>query len=112
MRLILVTTAALAATTLAGCGQSEAAFREEYRASAITACTNGAQSAGGALAGMDFERMCTCSIDRYMESKSVAELRTEQQASAVPPEAQAALQQCVAEQMGAAMQGNEAAPAE
>lgn len=99
MRLILV--AALCSAALSGCGESEAAFRDAYRTRAVESCADGARSAGAsAPPGVDFQRMCECSVHRYMQSRSLDQLRQEEDQTTTPPEARAALQQCLMEQMG------------
>ena len=102
MRLILTAALIFSAAALSGCGESEAAFRDAYRSRAVESCTNGARSVGaGAPKGLDFARVCECSVDRYMESRSIDQLRGEEDQTTAPPEARAALQQCLMEQMNA-----------
>ena len=114
MRLILAAATACTAAALSGCGEGEAAFRDSYRTQSIESCAQGMR-AGSAMAppGLDFDRICECSVDRYMETKTVAELRSEEDSQTPPPEARRAIEQCLAEQMGgtAAAAANGAAPA-
>jgi len=110
MRLILVAATILGAVGLSGCGESEAAFRDAYRTRAVEACANGARSAAaGAPPGINFDRMCECSVDKYMENRTVEQLRSEENQTEAPPEAKAALQQCLTEQMNPT--ANQSAPA-
>lgn len=113
MRLILAAAAACTAAALSGCGEGEAAFRDSYRTQSITSCAQGMR-AGSAMAppGLDLDRICECSVDRYMETRTVAQLRSEENSTTPPPEARRAIEQCLAEQMGgtAAAAADEAAP--
>ena len=76
---------------LAGC-QSEEDFRQRWRETAVGACVQQAR-AGGLPQGIDTARLCNCSIDRLMEGKSAAELRSYRPR----PEDSEAAQQCAAE---------------
>ena len=81
----------LLAAMLPGC-QSEDQFRQRWRETAGGACVQQAQTAG-LPQGVDPGRLCNCSIDRLMEGKSAAELRSYRPT----PEDSAAAQQCAAE---------------
>lgn len=76
---------------LPGC-QSEDQFRQRWRETAVGACVQQART-GGLPQGLDATRLCNCSIDRLMEGKSAAELRSYRPT----PEDSAAAQQCAAE---------------
>lgn len=107
MRPILsASVAAMLAAPLAGCGESDDAFRSAYRARSVESCAAGARSAAAnAPAGLDFQRMCECAVDRYMANTSVEDLRAQEKQSQAPPAAQQALQQCLTEQMRASAKG-------
>jgi len=84
---------------LAGCGQGSAfdeAFRNSFRESAVSSCVAASRATPAAPQGVDWQRLCSCSVDRMMEGKSAAELRRLQGDS---PEQMEAVRQC-ATQMG------------
>lgn len=81
----------LLAAMLPAC-QSEDQFRQRWRETAVGACVQQAQ-AGGLPQGLDAGRLCNCSIDRLMEGKSAAELRSYRP----QPEDSEAAQRCAAE---------------
>ena len=72
--------------------QSEDDFRQRWRETAVGACVQQART-GGLPQGLDPARLCNCSIDRLMEGKSVAELRSYRP----QPEDSEAAQRCAAE---------------
>lgn len=76
---------------LAGC-QSEEDYKLRWRETAVGACVQQARS-GGLPEGIDPARLCNCSIDRLMEGKSAAELRSYRP----QPEDSEAAQRCAAE---------------
>lgn len=93
--------AALVLLPLAGCGQGSAfdeAFRNSYREKGVQTCatqarTAMAQSGRAAPAGVDFDRICACAVDRIMAGKSARELMS-------PPDdatQRAAVEQCAAQ---------------
>ncbi|HYJ53720.1 MAG TPA: hypothetical protein VEW04_11170 [Allosphingosinicella sp.] len=101
MRFILIggtVTIFLAST---GCGEGSAfdnGIRDGFRRTAVESCIS--SSRGTPMpAGFNWERLCGCAIDRYMEGKSGADLRS---ADPSDPALRAATQQCAMEQMGAA----------
>ena len=67
---------ALIGAALTGC-QSEDEFRQRWRETAVNACVQETQRREEARA-LDPNRFCNCSIDKIMEGKSVAELRSYQ----------------------------------
>ena len=81
----------LLAATVTGC-QSEEQFRQRWRETAVGACVQQAR-AGGLPQGIDSARLCNCSIDRLMEGKSAADLRSYRPR----PEDSEAAQRCAAE---------------
>jgi len=81
----------LLAATVTGC-QSEEQFRQRWRETAVGACVQQAR-AGGLPQGIDTARLCNCSIDRLMEGKSAADLRSYRPR----PEDSEAAQRCAAE---------------
>jgi hypothetical protein len=76
---------------LAGC-QSEEDYRQRWRETAVGACVQQART-GGLPQGIDPARLCNCSIDRLMEGKSAADLRSYRPQ---PADSEAA-QRCAAE---------------
>ena len=76
---------------LPGC-QSEEDYKLRWRETAVNACVQQARS-GGLPQGIDPARLCNCSIDRLMEGKSAAELRSYRP---TPQDSEAA-QRCAAE---------------
>jgi hypothetical protein len=101
MRVLFTGGAAAMVLALAGCGEGSAfdnGIRDGFRSTAVESCIS--SSRGTPMpAGFDFERLCNCAIDRYMEGKSGAELR---RADPSDPALRAASQQCAMEQIGAA----------
>jgi hypothetical protein len=99
MRLML--SMAVTAVALAACGQSEEAFRADYRTKAVSSCVTGARSSPNAAqataAGINPETLCNCMIDRYMRDTPIDRLKSEANSSTPPPAAQAAAQQCAME---------------
>ncbi|MGZ8282766.1 MAG: hypothetical protein ACXWUN_07415 [Allosphingosinicella sp.] len=94
MRLRLSVLSWLPLTLLAGCG-SEEAVRDTFRENSIQGClTASRQSAPSALAGVDWQRLCTCSTDKIMAGKSPSELA---QLTPGGPGQSDAVQQCVTE---------------
>lgn len=97
MRIIL---AAALLVPVAACGEGSTfdnSFRESYRTKGIESCVSGARStAGGRAAGVDFQRLCVCMIDRTMEGKSASELMRAPQEG----EEQRVAEQCIAEVQG------------
>jgi hypothetical protein len=101
MRLILAGGLAATVLALAGCGEGSAfdnGIRDGFRRTAVESCVASSRNAT-MPAGFDWQRLCDCAIDRYMEGKSGAELRS---ADPSDPALRAASQQCAMEQMGAA----------
>ena len=101
MRFILIGGAAAMVLASAACGEGSAfdnGIRDGFRRTAVESCIS--SSRGTPMpAGFDFERLCNCAIDRYMEGKSGADLR---RADPSDPALRAASQQCAIEQMGGA----------
>ncbi|MBX3561222.1 MAG: hypothetical protein KF780_05355 [Sphingomonas sp.] len=64
---------------LAACGPGSAfdnSFRESYREKAVEGCVQGSRAAA-APAGVDFQRICECAVDRHMTGKSARDLMNE-----------------------------------
>jgi hypothetical protein len=96
----------LLSVSLAACGEGSSfdnSFRQSYRTKGIESCVAGARSRPGAgAAGIDFERVCACMIDRTMAGKSPTELmRTPDDA-----ESQRIADQCIAETQSGAKPAN------
>jgi hypothetical protein len=101
MRFFLIGGTAAMVIALAGCGEGSAfdnGIRDGFRRTAVESCVSSSRNAP-MPAGFDWERLCGCAIDRYMEGKSGAELR---RADPSDPALRAATQQCAMEQMGGA----------
>lgn len=102
MRIMLsMTVGVLALAGLAGCGQSEEAYRANLRTQALANCRTGANAnpaAASQLAqvGLSVEQLCTCAIDRYMRGASYDQLKREQ-SNPSPRGLETASQQCVLE---------------
>jgi len=92
---------AMLVVALAGCGKGSAfdeAFRNSYREKGVQTCASEARaqiarSGQTLMAGVDFDRICGCAVDRIMAGKSASELMREPDAR----EQQAAIEQCVAQ---------------
>lgn len=76
---------------LAAC-QSEDDYRQRWRETAVNACIQQARTSG-LPDGLDPARLCNCSIDRLMEGKSAADLRSYRP----QPQDSEAAQRCAAE---------------
>src|SRR4051812_34771272 len=104
---ILIAAAAFAVTlSLAGCGEGSAfdnGFRTSFRENAVTSCVTSSRTAP-TRNQFDWQRLCGCAIDRYMNGKSSSDLRS---ATPEDPALRAATEQCAMEQVGGA-----SAPAE
>jgi len=85
---------ALAATGLVACGETDEAFRSNYRTSAIAECTRGAQSAPS-VPGINPEQLCTCMVEGYMRDTPSDRLKAERGQTQAPPAAQSAMMECV-----------------
>jgi len=115
MRILLsMTVGALALAGLAGCGQSEEAYRANLRTQALANCRTGANAnpaAAGQLAqvGLSVDQLCTCAIDRYMRGASYDQLKRGQ-SNPAPPGLETASQQCVLEHVQRAGGTPSAAP--
>ena len=102
---------------LAACGKSDDAIRTEARTRLTANCPRSATpdvTAMLAQEGVTIAQVCTCSIDRYLRSATVAQI-TEDSAVATPPRVSAASTQCMTELVTAAQanrtaQSNGAAP--
>ena len=82
---------------LAGCGQGSAfdeSFRNSFRESAVSGCVTASRSTPNAPQGIDWQRLCSCSVNRIMAGKTTAELRRLQGNS---PEQMEAVRQCASE---------------
>jgi hypothetical protein len=106
MRTILTATSLVIATAgLAGCGGSDESFRAAYRTGAVRACASGARASPNAAAaqsaGVDFQRVCECAVDRHLANSTTAALRGEKQGDTVPAGAQTAMMQCLTESLQA-----------
>jgi hypothetical protein len=97
---------------LAACGKSDDAVRTEARTRLAANCPRSATpdvTAMLAQAGVTIDQVCSCTVDRYMRSVTVAQIR-EDSASPAPARISAASAQCMTE-LTAATQSNAAAPA-
>jgi hypothetical protein len=84
---LLVLTASAAASTAC---QSEAGQRQALIDSGVQACVRGynekASTRGGALQGIDSQRVCSCVMEKIAEGKSTEELRTASRQDEPSPE--------------------------
>lgn len=103
---------------LAACGKSDEAVRTEARTRLAANCPRSATPDVTAMLahdGVTIHQVCSCTIDRYMNSTTVAQIK-EDSASPTPARISAASAQCVTELVAAAQShgaapANEAAPA-
>lgn len=83
---------------LAACGEGTAfdnGFRESYREKGVESCvTEARRTAGANAAGVDFQPICECMIEKQMEGRSAAELMS----GLSDAEHQRIADQCLAEQ--------------
>ena len=78
MRIILAGAACAIAIPLAGCGEGSAfdnGFRTSFRENAVSSCVTASRNAPNA-SRFDWQRLCGCAIDRYMNGKSSSDLRS------------------------------------
>jgi hypothetical protein len=104
MRTILAATSlVIASAGLAGCGGSDESFRATYRTGAVASCTTGARSSPNAAAaqsaGVNFQRVCECAVDRHLANMTTEALRREDKGGAAPAGARAAMMQCLTESL-------------
>lgn len=103
---LFAATAGLAA--LAACGEGSAfdnGFRTSYREKAVAGCVTGARAAAPPGVTVDFQRVCSCAVDRHMEGKSAAALMRDDDQGA----AQRATEQCLRAAIGQPAAGAPAA---
>lgn len=111
MRLALGLATLSAITLLPACGPGSAfdnSFRETYREKAVEGCVQGSRAAA-APAGIDFQRICECAVDRHMEGKDATELMGEGD-DVSRSGAQDATMQCIRELVPGAAGAMPAAP--
>jgi len=102
----------VAVTGLAACGKTDEAVRTEARTRLATNCPRAATPEITAMltqAGVTMDQVCSCTVDRYMRSVTVAQI-TEDSASPAPARISAASAQCASELVAAA-QSHGPAPA-
>jgi hypothetical protein len=117
MRIILAGAAFATAIPLAGCGEGSAfdnGFRTSFRESAVNSCVAASRNSPNA-SRFDWQRLCGCTVDRYMNGRSSSDLRS---ANPDDPTRRAIAEQCAMEQVNGAAgmapsteEGNEAKPA-
>lgn len=111
MRLAIGIGTVSAIVLLTACGPGSAfdnSFRESYREKAVEGCVQGSRAAP-APAGVDFQRICECAVDRHMEGKSANDLMGEGD-DVSRSGAQDATMQCVRELVPGAAGAMPAAP--
>lgn len=89
---------------LAACGKSDEAVRSEARTRLTANCPRSATPEVTAMLahdGVTIDQVCSCAIDRYMGSATVAQIK-EDSANPTPARVSAASQQCVTELIAAA----------
>ena len=102
----------VALTSLAACGKGDEAVRTEARTRLVANCPRSATPEVTAMLtqeGVTVDQVCSCTIERYMSSATVAQIR-EDSAVATPARISTASTQCVAELI-AAHQANATTPA-
>lgn len=102
MRLKLsMTVGALALAGLAACGPNEASVRNTFRTAAIAGCQQGDPSARAqmAQAGISVDQLCTCAVDRYMQSATLEQLKQNPNTPEATSRLQTATMQCATELM-------------
>jgi hypothetical protein len=101
MRIILAGAAGATLALLAGCGAGSAydnSLRDQFRQSAVERCVSAAR--GRTLPNrLDVPRLCGCTIEGYMATKTTEQLRT---ADPRDPALISAREQCLMEQAGGA----------
>jgi hypothetical protein len=103
-------------TGLAACGKSDEAVRNEARTQLTASCPRSATPEITAMlqqSGLTIEQVCTCTIDRYMRTATVAQIK-EDSGNPAPARISAASSQCLTELVAAQSHGapaTEAAPA-
>ena len=116
MRILLAGAACALSLALAGCGEGSAfdnGMRTSFRENAVQSCVTASRNAPN-TPQLDWQRLCGCSIDRYMANKSSSDLRN---ANPEDPALRASSEQCAMEQVNelanasaAAEDGNGAKP--
>ena len=102
MRLFLsIPLAVTAVVGLGACGQNEQALRNTFRTAALTGCQNGDPAGRAQLqqAGIDVNRYCTCSIDRYMQSATLEQIKADSRDPNSSAALRGAAMQCASELM-------------
>lgn len=101
MRILLTGAACATTIMLSGCGEGSAfdnGFRTSFRENAVNSCVASSRSAPNSNR-FDWQRLCGCAIDRYMNGKSSSDLRS---ANPEDPALRANAEQCAMEQVNAA----------
>ena len=99
---------------LAACGKSDEAVRTEARTRLTANCPRSATPDVTAVltqGGVTIDQVCSCTIDRYMNSATVAQIK-EDSASPTPARISAASAQCITELVAAAQSHAAATPGE
>lgn len=85
----------LAALPLAACGAAEENALKAFRDQSVAGCVETSrQAAPPAMAGLNFQRLCSCATDRIMDGKRVADLARMRPGD---PEQREAIEQCAAQ---------------
>jgi hypothetical protein len=101
MRILLAGAACAIIVPLAGCGEGSTfdnSFRTSFRENAVNSCVTSSRNAPNS-SQIDWQRLCGCAIDRYMNGKSSSDLRN---ATPEDPALRAATEQCALEQVAGA----------
>jgi hypothetical protein len=108
MRLIsTISLPILTICTLVACGESDEAFRANYRTKAVADCARGANSQSNPT-GVNMNQLCGCMVDGYMRVTPTDRLKAERDQSEAPPAANAAMRQCVGQALQGRMSGSAA----
>lgn len=79
---------------LAACGAAEERALEAFRDQSVAGCVEASRRAAPpAMAGLDFQSLCSCATERIMEGKNVTDLA---QMRPGDPEQRQAIEQCAA----------------
>jgi hypothetical protein len=102
MRILLAAATCAMTISIAGCGQgSDNEMLASFRETQVNACVTAARASPNS-SQFDWQRLCGCTMDRYMAGKTASDLRN---ADPHDPALHTASQQCAIEQMRATLNG-------
>ena len=107
MRILLAGALCALTVSLAGCFmQSDEEVRASFRTQAVDSCVAASRSDPNP-SHFDWQRLCGCTIDRYMAGKSASDLRN---ADSHDPALREMSRQCAMEQVGGGAEAPPPAP--